>query len=296
MDMRSGTIGNWAGEESPLLRSKRPRKAKESGLTAVPIDRGEARRKDAREEDRLPTYGQRCTIQYRGRTHDVEVVNLSGGGAMIAADLHPNLTDQVDLNLGEDGMVECVVRWVKSGRIGLEFAHETRLDCSDEQRAELLRDALDKAFPHLSQHATRKAAEDQSDQRRATRHPLIWSAELHSRSGNWRVRLRNVSSTGALIQCDKPLPVGREVILDLGKGGSVDATISWAVGDHAGLRFDEEFDMSRLSHSKPRVAPARWLRPAYLENEVAADSAWDDAWSRMSVEELKAELEGFLKR
>jgi hypothetical protein len=137
---------------------------------------------------------------------------------------------------------------------------------------------------------------DPSDQRVAKRHPLIWSAELHARGGQWRVRLRNVSATGALIQCSKPLPVGREVALDLGKGGSVDATISWAVGDHAGLAFDEPFDMRRLSHSKPAVAPARWLRPAYLEGDVPEDSAWDEAWSRMSVDELKSELEGFLKR
>jgi PilZ domain-containing protein len=295
MDMRSGMIGKWTAEgNSPLLTNKKPKKTKGEGITGIPIAREETRRKDAREEDRLPGDGQRCAISYRDRDHEVEVVNLSGGGAMIAAGLHPNIGDRLDLHLGEGGMVECVVRWVKEGRIGLEFAHETRLDCSDEERAALLWEAIDKAFPHRKSAAKRD--EDTSDQRRATRHPLIWSAELHARSGSWRVRLRNVSDTGALIQCAKPLPVGREVILDLGNGGSVEATVTWAVGDHAGLRFDEEFDMRRLSRSKPQVAPARWLRPAYLENEVAEDSAWDEAWSRMSVEELKTELEGFLKR
>jgi hypothetical protein len=296
MDMRSGTVGKWAGEgNSPLLRNKKPKKAKVDGIAGIPIAREESRRKDAREEDRLPVHGQRCAITYRDREHEVEIVNLSGGGAMITADFHPNLADRLHLHLGEGGTVECIVRWVKSARIGLEFAHETHLDCSDEQRAALLWDAIDKAFPHRKS-ATRAPTEDSSELRRATRHPLIWSAELHARSGSWRVRLRNVSDTGALIQCAKPLPVGREVILDLGKGGSVEATVSWAVGDHAGLRFDEPFDMRRLSHSKPQVAPARWLRPAYLEKEVAEDSTWDEAWSRMSVEELKTELEGFLKR
>jgi PilZ domain len=296
MDMRSGTVGKWAGDgDSPLLKSKRPKKTKDDGIAGIRITREATRRKDAREQDRLPAHGQRCAVTYRGRDHEIEVVNLSGGGAMIAADFHPNIADRVDLHLGEEGTVECVVRWVKSGRMGLEFAHETHLDCSDEDRAALLWDAIDQAFPHRK-GATPTQAEDSSDQRRATRHPLIWSAELHARSGSWRVRLRNVSDTGALVQCGKPLPVGREVVLDLGKGGSVEATVSWAVGDHAGLRFDEPFDIRRLSHSKPQVAPARWLRPAYLENEVAEDSAWDEAWSRMSVEELKAELEGFLKR
>jgi hypothetical protein len=299
MDMRSGSIGKHAGNgDSPLLKSKRRKTAGDGSLGGVPIAREEARRKDAREQDRLPAHGQQCRVTYRGGDVDVKIVNLSGGGAMIAADMRPNLAERLHLHLGDDGTVESIVRWVKGGRIGLEFAHETHLDCPEQERAELLLDAIDRAFPHRRTGGPppKPAAEDNSDQRIATRHPLIWSAELRSPTSSWRVRLRNVSATGALVQCDKPLPLGREVILDLGKGGTVDATISWAVGDHAGLHFDEEFDMRRLSHSKPVVAPARWLRPAYLKSEVSADSAWDDSWSRMSVDELREELEGYLKR
>src|SRR5579884_4022966 len=294
MDMRSGTVGQWAGEDSPLLKRKRPRRNAD-GLDGVKIDREEARRTNTREQDRLPVHGQPCRITYRGGEQDAHVANLSGGGAMLASEVKPNVGERIDLHLGEDGRIECIVRWVKGGRMGLEFAHETHLDCSDEERAALLWDVLDRAFPTRTP-VSLAPREDPSEQRTAKRHPLIWSAEIHARTGSWRVRLRNISATGALIQCSKLLPVGREVILDLGKGGSVDATIGWAVGDHAGVRFDEPFDMQRLSHTKPTVAPARWLRPAYLEKDVPPDSAWDDAWSRMSVDELKSELEGFLKR
>lgn len=297
--MRTGSVGKWTGEgDSPLLKSKRSRKTGEDGLASVPIARQEARRKDARERDRVPARGQRCRVTYRGGDIDVEIVNLSGGGAMIAAGITPNIAERIDLHLGADGTVEAVVRWVKGSRIGLEFAHETHLDCSDEERAELLLDAIDRAFPNrrTGGPAPKPASDDQSDQRVATRHPLIWSAQVQTRSGTYRVRLRNVSATGALIQCSSPLPLGREVILDFGKGGTVDATVSWQVGDHAGISFDEEFDMRRLSHSKPTVAPARWLRPDYLQSDVGPGSAWDEAWSRMSVDELRQELEGFLKR
>jgi hypothetical protein len=299
MDMRTGSIGKRPGEpDSPLLKSKRSRKTGEDGLASVPIARQEAHRKDARERDRLPGCGQRCRLTFRGGDVDVEIVNLSGGGAMIAARISPNIAERLDLHLGADGTVEAIVRWVKGGRIGLEFAHETHLDCPDRERAELLLDAIDRAFPHRASVAAKQEppSEEGSDQRIATRHPLIWSAEIETRSGKLRVRLRNVSATGALVQCSKALALGREVILDLGKGGTVDATVSWQVGDHAGLSFDEEFDMRRLSHSKPTIAPPRWVRPAYLANEVAHDSAWDGAWGRMSVEELRQELEGFLKR
>lgn len=298
MDVRAGSIGKSAAEgDSPVLKRKRPRVTADS-LDAVPIARQETRRTDTREQDRRPAHGKACKVTCRGADYDAEILNLSGGGAMIAIGFQPNVAERVHLHLGNDGTVECVVRWVKPGRIGLEFAHETHLDCPAEKQAEVLQSVVDRLFPtrRTGSAPSPAPAADSTDQRVAKRHPLIWSAELHSRTGQWRVRLRNVSQTGALIQCSKPLPVGQEVALDLSKGGSVDATISWAVGDHAGLAFDEPFDMRRLSHSKPAVAPARWLRPAYLEGEVPEDSAWDEAWSRMSVDELKSELEGFLKR
>lgn len=294
MDMRSGSVGGWAGDgDQPLLRNKRRRSAAEGGLDGVRIAREESRHTDTRGQHRHAANGQACKVSYRGGDHEAEVVNLSGGGAMIAAGIRPNLAERIDLHIGASGTIECIVRWVKPGRMGLEFAHETQLDCPPDERAALLLDTLDTAFPVCP---SAPATEDDSEQRIARRHPLIWSGELQTRSGSWRVRLRNISATGALIQCKKPLPVGREAVLDLGKGGTVEAKVSWAVGDHAGLSFDEPFDMRRLSRSKPAVAPARWLRPAYLEEEVAEDSAWDQAWHRLSVDELKTELEGFLKR
>lgn len=293
MDIRSGSIGKWAGDgRSPLLKRKDRKAGNPQTLADVSISREEARHSDSRDGDRYPLSGERFRVSFRGGDHDVEVVNLSGGGAMIKSPLAPNLAERVDLHLGRgDGTVECIVRWVKHGRIGLEFAHETQLRCSDDESSAVLRAVLNRAFPHAS-----AAPAEDDEQRIAKRHPLIWSAELRSPSGSRQVRLRNVSATGALVQSPKPLPVGREVELDLGKGGVVAAAVSWAVGDHAGLAFAENFDMRRLSHSKPAVAPARWLRPAYLKTEVPADSAWDQAWSRMSVDELKTELEGFLKR
>jgi len=58
---------------------------------------------------------------------------------MIAAAFEPNVWDKLELHLGENGTIECAVRWVKGGRMGLEFAHETQLDCSAEEQAILFR-------------------------------------------------------------------------------------------------------------------------------------------------------------
>ena len=189
--------------------------------------------------------------------------------------------------------------------LGLEFAHETKLECSDDERSALLRDVIYRDFPEekfegpAAEEITAdedELAEDPSDQRSATRHPMIWSGELHYGSHTWDVRLRNISASGALIECPGTLRVDSEVLLDLGKAGAVTASVSWVVGDHMGLQFDEPFEIRRLSEKKPMIAPAKWLRPAYLEGNEAEESPWDPAWNRMSVDELRSELEGYLKR
>ena len=186
------------------------------------------------------------------------------------------------------------------GRLGLEFAHETQLGCSDDELAALLREVINRDFPE-QKFTSRdiqpvEAEPETADQRSATRHPLIWWGDLHHGSHSWHVRLRNISASGALIQCPGTVRADSEVLLELHKAGALTASVSWAVGDHLGLKFDEPFDLRKLSQARPRVTPPSWMRPVYLENEVQPDSPWDEAWSRMSVDDLRTELEGYLKR
>jgi hypothetical protein len=284
---------NWADEFQPLLRQKGPRQPS-AGMDGLVIRREEARCSNTREGGRQFLHDAVFPVTYRGRTHDVIAVNLSGGGAMIACSLKPTLGEHLHLHLGEGGGLECVVRWVKDGRIGLEFAHETQLHCSDEAKAKLLREVIDQAY-HEAKENHRRGPSSPSDKRSSIRHPLIWAGEIICGPSSWPARLRNVSETGALVECSGGLQEGSEVVLDLREAGVVAATVTWSFGDHLGLRFDEQFDVGMLAKARPRIAPPSWLRPAYLEDAVAEDSAWDDSWSRMSVDELRQELEGYLK-
>ena len=86
-------------------------------------------------------------MTHSGAVHDVQLINVSGGGAMISADFEVLPWDRLDLHLGDHGTIECAVLWVKDGRLGLEFAQETRLDCSADEQAELLRDVIKRNFP-----------------------------------------------------------------------------------------------------------------------------------------------------
>ena len=89
---------------------------------------------------------------------------------------------------------------------------------------------------------------------------------------------------------------GEWVLLDLGDGGQHFAKVSWARGDQLGLRFTRAFDIACLSEAKPDVAPQSWSRPEFLSAGQDLDSPWAEPWERMSLADLKQELEGFLKR
>jgi hypothetical protein len=299
MNIRAKIFGGGEADPSPVVGKKRPGGAKTDKLNSVKVARDEYRRGNTRGADRHRLSEEQVRVVHDGTSHLVDLINLSGGGAMIAGDLDPRLWDRLDLHLGEGGVIECAVRWLKGNRIGLEFAHETRLDCSVAEQAELLRATIARSFPEVEFEVAIEAddaAPEANEHRRERRHPLIWSGALHHDYETTPIRLRNISSTGALIECGAPLRVGSEPLLDLGEAGTVFATVAWIVGDQVGLKFHDLFDLSRLAQSTPEVAPQRWDRPEYLRTASDPDSPWADEWGRLSLGELRDELEGFMKR
>jgi hypothetical protein len=298
VNIRAQIFGKADGSHDPLLRAKQPRGAKSEELHSVTVPREEGRRGNSRHADRHRLSEERVRITHDGTSHEAELVNLSGGGAMVAAEVAVKLWDRVDLHLGDHGTIECAVRWIRDGRIGLEFAHETRLDCSADDQAVLLREAINRSFPdieHFDGPEPESKPRSTDELRAASRHPLIWSGVLHHDYQSAAVRVRNISATGAMIETAAPVRVGSEPLLELGDSISLSATVEWAVGDQVGVRFHSLFDMSQLARARPEVTPTHWVRPAYLD-KVDAESAWDPRWKRLSVGELKSELEGFLKR
>ena len=301
MNIRAKIFGGKdEAEPSPLVSAKKPRGAKADALHSIAVSREETRRGDTRGGDRHRLPEQQVRVTHEGVSHDVQLINLSGGGAMVEGGFAPKLWDRVDLHLGEDGVIECAVRWLRDDRVGLEFAHETRLECSADEQASLLRDTINRSFPEIALEASDdvpapEPAKDVEEGRRERRHPLIWSGVVHHDYQTTPVRLRNISSTGALIECEEPLRVGAEPLLDLGEAGTMFATVTWRVGDQAGLKFQNPFDLTQLSRAKPQVAPSKWNTPSYLKSEPAADTPWAEEWGRMSLGELRDELEGYMK-
>lgn len=305
---RSAVLSGRVGRHDDLVARTKKGKIDRSaeGLTGVTVPRQETRSRDERGGDRHRLTGETAAVRIGKRKHRVQLINVSGGGAMIAGTLDLKLWDPVELQLGENGSVECVVRWIRGDRLGLEFAHETRLDCTAAEREALLREVLARSFGDVEielprAERTRKSdlqpqIDAASDQRIADRHPLIWTGVLHHDYQSSPIRVRNISSTGCMIECSAPVRVDTEPLLELSDALSVSGTVVWVVGDQVGFQFHSPFDMAQLAESLPDVAPSEWIRPSYLDPEPGADSPWDPRWNRMSVGELKQELEGFWKR
>jgi hypothetical protein len=292
MSIRAKIYGGASAAEDPILKAKKPKGAR------LAVKREAHRASNARGEDRHRLSKERAQISFKGAELEIELINLSGGGAMIAGSFEPRLWDRIDLRLGNHGTIECAVRWIRDGRVGLEFAHETRLDWPSDQVAIVLRHVIERSFPHItfpeSAVPEPKAVEPSrtNEHRAAPRHPLIWNGTLHHDFQSSAVRIRNISSTGAMIETAGQVSVGAEPLLELSESVALPATVEWAIGDQVGLKFHSEFDMNMLAESKPSVATGNWTPPAYLD----ADANDEDRWGRLNLHQLRQELEGFLKR
>jgi hypothetical protein len=135
-----------------------------------------------------------------------------------------------------------------------------------------------------------EADEERDEIERDLRHPLIWSGLLHHDYDTHQVRLRNISSGGAMIETDLSLKQGVEVLLDLGEAGSIFATVHWARGDAVGLKFHASYDLRRLASARPEVASARWVAPDYLRDVSQGNSPWAKQWGRSDLNSLQRRL------
>ena len=291
------------GEKPELVISdKDPKRGHSRAVKGLLVSRGEARRTNHRGKGRHRLSSETVIARFKGKKHKADLINLSSGGAQIRCAFKPRLWDMVELDLGDGPRFEGAVRWIKDDRFGIEFAHETRIECGSEERAKLLLDVIQRSFPDQvtmdGPEREEVVAEPQEDlgARLEKRHPLIWKGEVHYAFDTKPVRLRNVSEGGALIEVSTFYPVGAEVMLDLGDAGQFDATVTWGEEDQVGLKFARPFDIACLAKARPDVTPNSWQVPSFLDEQIEDGSPWHTKWKRSSIAEIRSELEGYLKR
>jgi len=109
--------------------------------------------------------------------------------------------------------------------------------------------------------------------RRSRRSNVLLAATVETSRGKMPVRLRNLSSDGALIQADQ-LPGKGEDILFRRNDIAVPGRVAWVHDGHAGLSFDQQLDpevvLRNVPASKPKVQ-LKFRRPGLTTTDLTAE-------------------------
>ena len=281
-EIRTSILTSGDRPETPVAVKSKPKRESAAGLgalTRIAIKREEARLTNQRCEDRLRDILDETTIVFRRRKHPVRVVNVSSRGAMIECPIEPRIGEKLDILFTPNNKTQSVVRWLRAGRVGVEFLNETIFWDTTQTTGPVFRSEDD--GPSC---APREVVD------REHRQTLLRSGTLYWSGISIPVRLRNISSGGAKIESDQELRAGLEVELDLGGGSFQYAEVRWAKDGQVGLRFADEFDLDSLAPvAADSAAPASpgLLKPAYLETETQPDSPWAARFERLTLTELR---------
>ena len=93
------------------------------GLGAL-VTRTAPRVVEQRSEERHDGLVESATLYFRGAEHQVGVINLSSRGTMIESGIAPRLGESVVIRFDGYSPMHAFVRWVRDGRIGLNFGGE----------------------------------------------------------------------------------------------------------------------------------------------------------------------------
>lgn len=273
--LRSEILTASQPRPSPVAATK-ARAGLGGSLASIPVKRTESRTTNQREGDRLPGVIAETVLTLRRRKIDAQVINLSSDGAMIEVDAEARIGDCVSIALGDGSDGKCIVRWIKEGRIGLEF---------DGYSLDLGRGEDGQFAFRRNQQAKRRIAE------RAPRQSLVWRATLHAGHDSIPVRLGNVSATGALLEGEFDIEPGTKVMLDFASVGILPSTVRWSEERRIGLLFDKHFDLSLLAIcAQPdpgKVTPKiEWVKPEYLKDERSPTSPHASRWEKLTLADL----------
>ncbi|HWU93092.1 MAG TPA: EAL domain-containing protein [Sphingomicrobium sp.] len=103
---------------------------------------------------------------------------------------------------------------------------------------------------------------------REPRHRLMRRAISCIEGRNVELKLRNISSMGALVECSEPLAPGTQMTIDIIGVAPVRGIVRWAQEGKFGVQFVEQFDLARLAPKKERQE-AQGMKPWYVERRAS---------------------------
>jgi diguanylate cyclase (GGDEF)-like protein len=102
---------------------------------------------------------------------------------------------------------------------------------------------------------------------REARHRLMRRAVTCIEGTMIEVKLRNISSMGALVECPLPVSPAQELAIDIVGVGPMRGIVRWAQNGKFGVQFEQQFDLTRLAPKKERPANPG-LTPSYLDRRA----------------------------
>ena len=100
---------------------------------------------------------------------------------------------------------------------------------------------------------------------REPRHRLMRRAVASINGERVELKLRNISSSGALAECPTPVAPGTEIAIDIVGVGPVRGIVRWAQSGQFGLQFDGQFNLSTLAPKRETPTHVAMMRPNYLD-------------------------------
>jgi hypothetical protein len=302
---------------TPTLRGVRPAGA---GARARPAGapEPEQRKIDRRHEPRSTGAAEQVTITFRQREHRVALLNVSRTGVMVAAEFLPKVGERLQIAFEGCNPTRCMVRWIRNGRIGLEFVKETTLLVPVDWKRELNGGRRDGELPTAAapspepvgakapilaalepvaaapEPAAAPAEPNAPPGKtaRPARERVLWPCELFWDGGSSEVGLRNISEQGAMVAGFRNLKPGTEVVLALKSAGSIAGAVRWCRAGQVGIHFERRFDVAKLVDPRKLVRPKPSSRPGivkpqYLETELEPDSPWAACWDKLEPRDFR---------
>jgi diguanylate cyclase (GGDEF)-like protein len=102
---------------------------------------------------------------------------------------------------------------------------------------------------------------------REPRHRLMRRAMTCIDGVMTEVKLRNISSMGALVECSLPVSPATDLAIDIVGVGPVRGIVRWAQEGKFGVQFEHHFDLARLAPKKEKSNQPTMLKPWYVQNQ-----------------------------
>jgi diguanylate cyclase (GGDEF)-like protein len=105
---------------------------------------------------------------------------------------------------------------------------------------------------------------------REPRHRLMRRALASIEGEAVELKLQNISSMGAQVECSVPVSPGMELTIDIVGVGPVRALVRWAQSGKFGVQFERQFDLGRLAPKQEKRSSVTMLRPSFIEQREAS--------------------------